>query len=247
MTEANDMRRMTNATVVVLMGLVAGAAAGEPFVLSFHEASGSGTANVFDGGPPVFDEGQTFGDTDDRMSFLAIDATQSGSDAALAIAAGQSRMTLPVQDDQLRLRVDLIAWYRPEVGGDNPGGMAEAELSSVIEFVMPVDELEWFYRLRIDEDFPFQGSTSVVFENVTQSEVLLELDAQIPGVTTTLVGHVGDVMRLTTFMSGSGSMGPGSFKEYETRILMDFTVPEPGTVFLFLAGALTAAARRNRG
>ncbi len=142
---------------------------GEGVSLSFHEASGSGTANVFDGGPPASHSDSTFDPSDRDMLFGAVDRTRPGSLGAAATASGAS--TAVSHDDSMTVRVDFVAQYGGSLfpGGDNPGGMAEGEVASVIEFIMPVDELDWLYELRIDDTIAFEGSTSVVFENVTQT------------------------------------------------------------------------------
>ncbi len=244
------MRHFAIVTGFVLAGLLCGQAGAEGIWQWTHEASGSGTANVFDGGPLVFDSDSTFGTTDSRMSFIAVDQTFPGSMGADAMGAGRSHI-LPSPEDTFRFRVDLIAGYFPSVfpGGDNPGGLAEAELSSVIDFVMPADEVQWNYQLLIDQTGAFEGFTHVILENVSQSQTLLELTSEVFAVKTTLTADMGDLVRITSIMSGSGSKGPGSSKEYEVDLEMIFVVPEPGALMLMAVGVLLTPGgvrRRSR-
>ncbi len=227
--EVNDVRRSTMTAVVVSTGLHAGAAGAEGIWNWTHQASGAGTANVFDGGPPVFDEGQTGDPTHPNMSFDAYDPTGSGSMAASASANGRSTI-ITTPDDSFRFRVEFTARYFPSSfpGGDNPGGEAEGEILSVIEFLMPADEIGLSYRLLIHETYQFTGSTAVVVENVTQGQFLLGLAAEVPQDWATFVGHTGDVIRITSMMSGHGNMGPGSLRDYDSALAMWFSVPEPG-------------------
>ncbi len=61
----------------------------------------------------------------------------------------------------------------------------------------------------------------------------------------TLSANIGDVMRLTTNLSGFGSMGPGSGRRYGARVVMLLAIPEPATLLLLAAGAATVL-HRNR-
>ncbi len=239
-------------TIMALTALSLGpyvARAGE-FTFSLHEASGSGWANLFDGGPPISAQGSTFSPTDPSMSFTAADSTQPGSLGALALAHGGSFISQLSQEDGIHVQVELDTLYLPSLfpGGDNPGGAAKGELFSIIEFIMPLDELYWSYQLLIDEDAPFfEGTTSVVFENVTQSQTLLTLSEEVLFEEGFLSANPGDVMRITSEMSGSGSMGPGSFKKYRSTLNMFFVVPEPTTMLWLALGALVATTNNRRG
>ncbi len=241
------MRTIQCISVIAVIGPLCGVAAGEGIWQWTHDASGSGTANVFDGGPPVSDGRSTIGPSDPSTGFLALDSTFPGSTGADASASGHSRIESQ-SDTTFRFNVGFQVGYFPSMqpGGDNPGGEAEGELSSVIELVMPADEVGWIYGAGIDNTFPFPftGSASVVVENVTQSLTLLELSSEVSTVQTTLSGNAGDLIRITSVMSGSGGMGPGSFKEYQAGLGMTFTVPEPGAFFLLLVGATAAGKQR---
>jgi len=204
-----------------------------------HDAHGSGSANVFDGGPVEFAEGHTFGPADPIMSYLAIDYTQLGSLGATAKASGFSQLSVPGTAERLSYSSRFTVAYDPSgfVGGDNTGGTAQGEMLSILEFVMPASVLDWDYSLRERESFPFSGSTNVVVENVTQSQVLLELSSETPLTFTTLEAHPGDVIRVTTQRVGMGSMGPGSGRNYQADFYTSFMVPEPGVVLLLVIGA----------
>ncbi len=233
-------------TSLALLALGAAGTRGQENWLTYHEASGEGWANVFDGGPPVTAFGHTSGPTDPTMSFTARDRTQPGSMGASARAVGDSSM-VPLGEDVMMVWVQLRAEYIPSFfpGGDNPGGAAEGELFSIIEFVMPADEILWDYRLRIDDTLGFEGGTNVLFENVTQSQILLDLSEDTPQVQTTLSANTGDLMRITSIMSGSGETQGGSVREYEAGLRMFFTVPEPCTLLL-LVGAVAATRKTRR-
>ena len=243
------MRVFGKVVIAMVVAVTVGVARAGEITISFHEAGGSGSANLFDGGPPRSDSGSLSGATASGFLFAAIDRTRPGSLGASAGALGSSQIFDLLDEDGIRVYVSLDTSYRPSLfgGGDNPGGMAEGSVSSVIEFIMPTEELLWAYQLRIrDSEFFFEGSTSVLFENVTQSRTLLELTTQVfPSVKTTLFGNIGDVMRITTLMSGSGSAPPGSSKEYNPTLSMTFIIPEPATLLLLALGAVRRTARKR--
>ncbi len=215
-----------------------------------HEAHGMGTSNVMDGGPPVMDTGQTTSLSDDRMTFNASDRTMSGSLGAAARARGSSTVDDNFGiDSSFRVSVDLTVGYLPGLpGGDNPGGSAEGETHSVVEFVVPVDDMEWFYRLDIDNTFPFPftGSSSVLVENLTQSSIVLALDSELETEKRIpFPANAGDVIRLTSDFMGEGGMGPGSSKAYAADIGIVFSVPEPGSLSILFVGLIVVARRHD--
>jgi hypothetical protein len=60
-----------------------------------------------------------------------------------------------------------------------------------------------------------------------------------PSVHTTLSAQAGDLMRVTSLMSGSGDTnGPSGLREYDATFGMSFTIPEPATLTLLLAAAM---------
>ena len=233
--------------IVSWLALAASVQAG-PFTFSSHVASGSGSANVFDGGPAGVDSDVTFGPTDSLMSFLATDDTGTGSFDALASAGGRSRVNPRVEE--MWVLVDFIVGYYPSLfpGGDRPGGTAEGQLSSVIELPLPADDIFWAYQLLIRDTVDFEGSSLVVVENVTRSQTLLELTSEVSAVETRLAGQAGDIIRITSEMSGSGSAAPGvsTSRRYDADLDMVFIIPEPSTFVLLTLGSLVALRRRRR-
>ncbi len=238
------MRFISTGFVLFMVAAVAVRTSGGEIPVSLHEFCGSGSANVFDGGPVVEEAFCNTGGDPDVIGggFLAVDRTsQQGVFGAEAKSKAGSTAMSVLDGTGLSIIVELNTIYRPSEfpGGDNPGGMAVGEFMSVIEFHMVADEMPWNYFLTIDEDSPFfEGSTSIIMENVTQSLTILELTSEAPFVETTLSGHTGDLIRITSMMEGAGNMGPGSRKEYEAVFQMLVLVPEPGTLLLLLTGAL---------
>ncbi len=214
-----------------------------------HEASFSGTANVFDGGPPVVRSRQTDGPDDRSLRASARDATQSGSQGASASAGGSS--SINPDGEWLFVSVAFSVGYLSSAfpGGDNPGGEATGELSSVFNVVMPGSEVSVGFGLRIREDHPevFDGSTQVMIENITQSSIILELTEEFFPDEALLLGvDAGDLIRITSTMSGQGSVGPGSLRFYDSRFSLGFRVPEPSTACFLLPGLATLKAPRKR-
>ena len=71
----------------------------------------------------------------------------------------------------------------------------------------------------------------------------------MPGfVDTVIVGEVGDIIRISSQMSGSGSAAAGVAitRQYEADLDMLFTIPEPATLALLALGTLVALRRRRR-
>jgi hypothetical protein len=199
-----------------------------------HVASGNASANVFDGGPTVFNDGATTDASDGSMVFGAHDNTMPGSFGAGASASGRSKI-LDSTDTLFRFTVDLFAGYFPsfQPGGDNPGGEAESELHSVIEFQMPEDVVGMSYQLIIDQDDPFMGSTNILVENVTRSETIVELTSEVlPGILKEIQGTTGDLIRITSDVSGSGATPPGGLRRYDSTFDVLFIIPEPSTLLL---------------
>ncbi len=241
-------QRLTMTLLVV--GLGGGVVEAEGIWNWTHDASGEGWANVFDGGPPDYEADSTSGPDDWSMGFSALDFTQPGSQGADFYASGGS--TILTSDKELITLVDLVVFYSTSLfpGGDLTGGEGEARLSSTIEFIMPADEIEWFNRLGINVYSEFEGSTLVVVENVTQGETILtQSEDNAPGTTTMLPGSAGDLIRITTVMSGSGFFPPGiqGIGMYNADLRMFFTiVPEPGTGLLLAFAALVGASKKRR-
>jgi hypothetical protein len=181
------------------------------------------------------------------MSGGASDITQPGSFGATAFGGGSS--SIVIIEDQMVLDLRFTAAYFPSLfpGGDNPGGAAEAELSSIIEFVMPFDDVIWGYFLTIDDTVQFSGSTSVVFENVTQSEVILDLTSPEADEGILESVHAGDLMRLTSIMSGTGDTGgPAGTRQYGADFQLGSVVPEPATLTMLLPAVAFVSHKRPR-
>jgi hypothetical protein len=211
-----------------------------------HKVSGEGWAHVFDGGPVVTDSASPRAGV---LGFLALDYTRPGTDGASFATSGHSSVSASDEQGTFYLDVYFYTAYGSSwlPGGDQPGGEGAGWLTSVIEFPMPGDELEWAGSLLADEPSPgFYGSASVLVENVTQSITLMELTSG-SGFERTLTGRTGDVIRITTEMSGGGSAPPGYWlvRGYSPSMGMLFTVPEPGAGIL-LVSALFVLHRRKR-
>ncbi len=252
--------RFKNAGIIVLAVVASGAAAraghispGEPspgggnnLWQVTHEVSGEGWAHVFDGGPVVTD---SVAPGPRGLAFLALDLTRPGTDGASFRTSGRSLTSSSDAEARFYLDIYFFTAYGSSwlPGGDQPGGEGAGWLSSVIEFRMPVDEVEWTGGLSIREPSPgFYGSASVLVENVTQSLTLMELTSGF-GFERTLSGRTGDLIRITTEMSGGGSAPPGYWlvRGYDSEAAMAFTIPEPSAGFL-LVSALLVLRRRKR-
>ena len=210
-----------------------------------QEVSGEGWAHVFDGGPVVTD---SVAPGPLGLAFLALDDTRPGTDGASFATSGRSLISPSEEQGLFYLDIYFSTAYGSSwlPGGDQPGGEGAGWLTSVIEFRMPVDELEWSGSLSIRDPSPgFYGSASVLVENVTQSLTLMELTSGF-GFERTLSGHAGDVIRITTEMSGGGSAPAGYWlvRGYSPGMGMLFTIPEPGAGILLLSALVVLRRRR---
>jgi hypothetical protein len=217
-----------------------------------HQASGGGTANLFDGGSTLSASDETTGLDDRTMAFSAVDDTHPGPSAAEAVATGRSGILGAQGHTFFGVQSILTTSYSPPripPGGADPGGEAAGSLSSVVEFVAPVDDLAWSYFLDIDTDplGAFTGSVDVMLENLTQSTVL-----QIPSEDTLFRfvefdfdADAGDLIRLTTEMAGSGSTGPETPRFFNANFRLSVVAPEPGMLSLLLAGVPLTRRRRR--
>ncbi len=229
-------------TVVACLSVPASA----QFTIVNHTAGGSGSAQLDDGGLPITDADNTTGLGDLLMSFSAIDATGTGQWAASALGGGSSQIY--IFGEFMSVFVELDALYVPssEPDGDRPGGSAAAGLSSVIEFYTPAHAIDWFYLLDIDATADFSGTANVIVENVTRAHTLLVMDAQVPPTSTLLSTTPGDLIRISTELSGSGSALPdvASLETYSPTMRMDFLIiPEPATLAILAVGFLVGFRR----
>jgi len=213
----------------------------DAFELTWQEFHANGTANVFDGGPPMTGSVDVIGPEHTGGFLTVTDFTPGGSMGAIAsVITDSETSSLP---DRLLFDVLFSAAYFPSFfpGGDAPGGRAEGEMLSIIEFEMPVPSLEMRHSFSNEEMSGwFSGSTLVTVENVTTSQALLVLDSptQAP-VYTDVFGEVGDVIRITSSMGGNGQIPPNFIYggQYRSRVVVQFTIPEPATLWLYVAVA----------
>jgi len=220
------------------------------FTYSRHIASGWGTANVFDGGPPDTDsDAITLGL---EMSFAADDATRSGSRGAVTQAFGFS--IIGTSPGTLGINVSFGVTYNPSLfeDGDRPGGTSEGKLSSLIEFEMPAESVSGLFVFDVDQTSGYSGVSSLLIENVTRAETLLMLNSDTPVTELTVGGDLGDLIRITTGMQGAGSAPAESYasRQYGTRMNLVLTIPEPLTFGLLGFGACLIGfprAPRRRG
>ncbi len=216
-----------------------------------HEGSAAGMANVFDGGPVDVDSDSTNGLMDDDIGLFTSDRTdQSGVLGAQALAVANS--TIFPEPDVLVVSQNFTVGYIPSnnIGGDNPGGEATGQMDTVVEFVLPFDDAQWFSRLDIETDFNnvMNGETRVFVENVTRSS-MIEL---FNNGTSALIEFdfdtsAGDVIRLTTSYTASGNTGgPSGLRVYDVNQSLIVRIPEPGTLMLLAVGALGVSRRRGQ-
>lgn len=215
-----------------------------------HDAHFEGTANVYDGGPPVHVVAHTDGPNDPRVNRSANDSTwPPGSLSATALAAGGSRIF--EDGDDLILDIDITVGYSPSYfqGGANPGGEAEGALNSMIDVTIPESGAELSVSALIfDEEHPelFSGDARMTVENLTRGSIIFEWNESDPSESINLYDAVGDVIRITTDLSGEGGMGPGSGRHYRARLLAIFRVPEPSSSVLLIVGTLLLSVNRRR-
>ncbi len=256
--------RQTHSTIRCLLNLAAYVAAGMGFAVPAQGgtidavgaaptqfdwqitrvASGWGTAQVFDGGPEVFDDGDTTGPS--GIVFDAFDFTGSGASGADYSSTGRIRIGFGKLG--LGLDVDFSSTYiaSSHINADRPGGRGAGKLTTVVEFVMPVDELLWEISYRIRQSPGFSGSSRVLVENVTQFVVVRDLMSDT-FTDTVLTGNEGDLIRITASMAGEGEV-PAGFAfagGYSTDFSFVFLVPEPTTGALLSVGALILFRRRT--
>jgi PEP-CTERM motif len=130
-----------------------------------------------------------------------------------------------------------------------PGGMMSGEMTSIIEFAMPVESLVWDLGFIVDETPSFDLSALLTIENVTSGETLVSVSETF-GFLSTLEGNVGDVIRISTEYEVAGGVGAGISGFFSSRVIMisRFWIPEPTTASLLLAGAgLFFMARKRSG
>lgn len=220
-----------------------------------HVAAGYGIADLNGGLPPEESSDQTMFAGELSMGFYASEHSQLSTMGASASIAGISHITINPFADELAVLIRLIPSYTPSFapGGDRPGGFAEGSLSSIIEFVMPDDLVQWNYLLLVEDGPYFSGQTQSLVQNVSRQQTLLTFDDAVGFAEghTLLPGRAGDLIRITTMISASGSVPPNvltGFALYDGIIDMNFSiVPEPSTLLLAVLLAGLAARVRRRG
>ncbi len=216
-----------------------------------HEASGEGSARLFGGGSVVSESDATTSLDDPNMEFSPFDLTRPGVDGASVSTIGRS--DIRPFSDRLVLNAGFATSYlaSSRLGADRPGGEAEGWMSSVVEFVMPVDTLDWRVVFDITRGSGFTGMGSLLIENITRSEILVDESSSqtmfftLDGI---LSGRAGDVIRVSIAGSASGSVprGVSSHGGFDLFYQQVFTIPEPTTVALLGLGALFVFKRRRQ-
>jgi len=216
-----------------------------------HEASGAGSARVFDGGPAESGSDATTSPDDPRMEFSPLDLTRPGVLGSDAFAIGSSDMG--PGPGRFTLNADLATTYSASshLGADRPGGEAEAFMSSVVELVMPVDAVVWSLVFDITRGSGFTGEGSLLVENVTRSEILADFsgtNTMTEFIDTTLNNVAGDVIRVSVAGSASGSVpaGVASHGGFDFRVRQTFFIPEPTSALMLGLGALFVFKRRRQ-
>jgi len=122
----------------------------------------------------------------------------------------------------------------------------------VVEFVVPVDTLDWRFNYSVDRLPGFSGTASLLVEDIARSETLV--DESTSQTMTVLLerafnGRAGDLIRLSFDASGSGSV-PSGFVSHGGFIMsmqQVFTVtPEPATALMLGLGAFLVFKRRRQ-
>ena len=244
------MKPFRTSTCVVFLCTIAGARASAETIWQWtHVAHGEGWANVFDGGPVKYHSGATQRPDDADMWFSASDFTRAGVLGADYDTAGGSSVG-GVPADHLIVRADFSTSYTADfrVDADRPGGEGHGWISSVVEFVMPVDELIWGIVVRVQQGSGFSGLTTITVENVTQQITILELVNRGIFAETTLLGQAGDLIRVSFDSSGEGSFPAGlpSVNGYRARMDNTFIVPEPSALGLLGVAVICVRTVRRR-
>ena len=220
-------------------------ARGDAAVVPGHAAQAWGSVQVLDGGSAEHesDSAVSNGPGQSLLVFGVVDQTREDGLGAAAEAKGWS--VVYHCDDEIWISVQLDISYTPSEleGGDRPGGTVAGRLLSAVEFRLPTTETVWTYRQLIDCTEGFSGSSLVVVENVTRSQRVLELGVHQPlFAEVRLRGEVGDLIRVSTEISGSGRGDEGAMEggRYSGRADIIFAVPEPGIMLLLFIGAAIA-------
>ncbi len=240
--------------IAILLGVLCPSAGSAGTIWDFaHAASGEGWASVFDGGPPVHDSEAETGPDDTSVRFLALDRTINSPPAMVADADASGRSVIGIDDNIMIVSLNFRASYTPsfDPNGDRPGGTSEGSFMSVVEFAMPADELDWSAFQRVQLSAFYSGRSTIVVENVSAGEDLIaftEEDKVVGLEHMTLSGQEGDIIRISSEMSGAGSVPAGPVGLFRFDVNTDFMfthVPEPGALALLALGSLLTRRRRR--
>jgi hypothetical protein len=246
----SDMNQMRFILLFALAVCASGTRSGaDAFNITRHDAVASAAVQLFlDPLPPriIFGHDRSTGPEDSVVGGSLSDSTPGGALGASVSASARSRYNL--ESDRLLILDGVHPYYLPSgFGGANPGGRAAASIASVVEFRVPVPELHFSAELNIEEEPPFAGEVFVRLENVTRGTVVLSThEALRLSLENIFPGQVGDVVRMSAFMSGGGVAPPGiGIREFQAQVAVLFVIPEPGTVLLLGAGILSVAFQRR--
>jgi len=222
-----------------------------------HTATGSSFAQKHDGGSGDSDTDSTNSTTDFGMYSSAVDTSNRGALGALASARALSSIEESMNELVIRQSVETNYFSSFFPGGAGPGGSANADLTAIIEFVLPRRIVE--LRSRLAEDN--RGDARVVInwnttiENVTAGTTILTLSSPVddtyfdPFALSLISGNVGDSIRISTLADATLSGPPGLSQSFFFNYELDlrFTpVPEPGTTALGLIGLGVFGLATNR-
>ncbi len=214
-----------------------------------HEVHGDGWIQLFDGSPVETDSVSGSDPEDPSFGFSASDRTGIGSGNSSIGISGRSQVSNIGGDlDRLTILTRLIADYLGD-GPNRPGGSAAGELSSIIEFAIPVERMQWGFILDLDETPGFTQSSMVTVENVTAGKTLVSTTEQLVFLTE-LAGNIGDVIRVTGLYSveGTAEAGVSGLWFSGAFLVTSFTIPEPASSGLLGVGLglYLLAYRRGR-
>jgi hypothetical protein len=230
------------------VGTSAATAGGLSYEILRHEVEATVTAQLFDGGPPVTGGASQDNPNDFGVVLGASDSTGVGAWNSTVGGGVSSISNFELDAGLLRIFQNLDGRYSGS-GLVLPGGTMSGEMTSIIEFAMPVESLEWDLVFIVDETPSFDLSALLTIENVTSGEMLVSVSETF-GFIDTLEGNVGDVIRVTTEYEVSGGVeaGASGFFSSKASLRTDFVIPEPTTATLFMTGAgLFFMARKRSG
>ena len=133
------------------------------------------------------------------------------------------------------------------IGADRPGGESAGWISSMVEFVMPVETLKWeFYPIVEINDPRYLGSFRLLVENVSRGTTIFEMVGRDDAPDFLAAGR-GDVIRFSFDAMGQGSVSGGipALNSLWLDLPITLTVPDPATQLLLGIGVLVLFRRRK--